>query len=155
MSDDRSEISDNSSELIRREMRDALRAAAAAGMTPGESVKAAIRRAAQRLGLAYGRARSLWYGEARRIDAHEADLVRSRVRAFALEEIRQLKERLARLDREVAHATSDARLGAPAGDQDDLAIPAGGSHREMDILARARAHLDRPRRALGEEALDD
>jgi hypothetical protein len=41
-----------------------------------DSVKAAIRRASQRLDLPFSRTRDLWYGDARRIDAHEMDRLR-------------------------------------------------------------------------------
>jgi len=40
------------------------------------SVKAAIGSAARRLGWEYTRTREIWYGRARRIDAHEMDALR-------------------------------------------------------------------------------
>jgi hypothetical protein len=44
----------------------------------GDSVKAAIGRAARRLGLSHGRARGLWYGDARvAVRADEADRLRA------------------------------------------------------------------------------
>jgi hypothetical protein len=42
----------------------------------GDQVKAAIRRASQRLNLPFSRVRDIWYGDARRIDAHEMDRLR-------------------------------------------------------------------------------
>jgi hypothetical protein len=42
----------------------------------GDSVKAAIRRAARRLGWRFSRTRDVWYGRARRIDAEELDTLR-------------------------------------------------------------------------------
>lgn len=45
---------------------------------PGESVKAAINRAARRAGLSAGLGKRLWYGEARRIDADTMDQLRER-----------------------------------------------------------------------------
>jgi hypothetical protein len=42
----------------------------------GDSVKAAIVRAARRLGFRFHRTRDLWYGDARRIDADEMDRLR-------------------------------------------------------------------------------
>jgi hypothetical protein len=39
-------------------------------------VKAAIRRASQRLEIPFSRTRDLWYGDARRIDAEEMDRLR-------------------------------------------------------------------------------
>lgn len=41
-----------------------------------DSVKAAIVRAARRLGFPFSRTRDLWYGHARRIDAAEMDRLR-------------------------------------------------------------------------------
>jgi hypothetical protein len=45
---------------------------------PGESVKAAIGRAARRLGLSFARVHGIWYGRARQITAEEADTLRRR-----------------------------------------------------------------------------
>lgn len=42
----------------------------------GESVKHAITRVARQLHWNFARAKSIWYGEARRIDAHEMDELR-------------------------------------------------------------------------------
>ena len=42
----------------------------------GESVKALIRKAARKTGLSFGRARSLWYAEARVVRADEMDALR-------------------------------------------------------------------------------
>jgi hypothetical protein len=42
----------------------------------GESVKAAIRRASQRLDFSFMRTRGIWYSEARRIGAREMDRLR-------------------------------------------------------------------------------
>lgn len=42
----------------------------------GDSVKAAISRAAHRLGWKHSRTRDIWYARARRIDAHEMDALR-------------------------------------------------------------------------------
>jgi hypothetical protein len=39
-------------------------------------VKAAIRRASQRLNIPFSRVRDIWYGDARRIDAEEMDRFR-------------------------------------------------------------------------------
>ena len=41
-----------------------------------DKVKAAIRRASQRLDMPFSRVRDIWYGDARRIDAHEMDKLR-------------------------------------------------------------------------------
>ena len=42
----------------------------------GDSVKAAIGRAARRVGFTFVRTKNLWYGDARRIDAAEIDTLR-------------------------------------------------------------------------------
>jgi hypothetical protein len=42
----------------------------------GDIVKAAIRRASQRLDIPFSRTRDIWYGDARRIDAEEMDRLR-------------------------------------------------------------------------------
>ena len=42
----------------------------------GDIVKAAIRRASQRLDIPFSRTRYIWYGDARRIDAEEMDRLR-------------------------------------------------------------------------------
>jgi hypothetical protein len=39
-------------------------------------VKAAIRRASQRLNIPFSRVRDIWYGDAKRIDANEMDKLR-------------------------------------------------------------------------------
>lgn len=63
---------ENSDKLVAAESRRRVMIAAYPGR-PGESVKAAIRRAAHRLSLPFSRTRALWYGLARRIDAAEMD----------------------------------------------------------------------------------
>ena len=86
------------------EMRGIVRAAAVPSR-PGESVKAAIGRAARALALDWGRARSLWYGDARvAVRADEADRLRR------LHQMRQTV-RLAELRAEIAaHEADLARL---------------------------------------------
>lgn len=46
--------------------------------SPGESVKAAISRAARKAGIPASLGKRLWYGEARRIDADTMDQLRER-----------------------------------------------------------------------------
>jgi hypothetical protein len=41
-----------------------------------DQVKAAIRRASRRLDIPFSRVKDIWYGDARRIDAHEMDKLR-------------------------------------------------------------------------------
>jgi hypothetical protein len=49
----------------------------------GDSVKAAIRRASNRLGWSHARVKNIWYREARRIDAHEMDALRGLAQRYA------------------------------------------------------------------------
>ena len=70
---------------------------------PGETVGAAIGRAARRLQLGYSRVRAYWYGQVRLVPAEEADRLRAVQRAL-------LAERLHRM--EVEAATLRARLGS-------------------------------------------
>lgn len=63
-------------EQLREEMRSLVRRAAEPGRA-GESVKAAIGRAARVLGLSYGRAKRYWYGEVQVPPAHEVDAARA------------------------------------------------------------------------------
>jgi hypothetical protein len=62
-------------EAIRSEMRQRVRTIAA--LSPEDNRKAALRFTAMVLRLPYDRVRRLFYGEARRVDAHEADQIRA------------------------------------------------------------------------------
>jgi hypothetical protein len=74
----------------------------------GDSVKGAITRAARRLGIGYERAKSLWYAEARRVDASEMD----RLRAVAAERQRKQEEAAVHAHRQLVDRISiiEARL---------------------------------------------
>jgi hypothetical protein len=90
------------------EMRHIVRCAAEPA-APGESVKAAIGRAARRLALDWGRARSLWYGDARvRVSADEADRLRRLHQARQSARLAELRADLALLEQE--QASTAARL---------------------------------------------
>jgi hypothetical protein len=69
-----------SAAAIAAEMQALVRDAALPG-EPGESVKAAIRRAARRLAITHSQARRLWYGQRAAILAHEAEALRARARS--------------------------------------------------------------------------
>jgi len=68
----------------------------------GDRTKAAIARAAQRAGLSYWRAFDIWYGKARRIEAHEAQRIAKAVDNKRIEgarnELHELRARLSRLE---------------------------------------------------------
>jgi hypothetical protein len=66
-------------EAVRAEMRQHVSAIAA--LAPEDNRKAALTFAAKVLRLPFARVKCLFYGEARRIDAHEADQVRAYVQA--------------------------------------------------------------------------
>ena len=103
------------------EASELVRAAALPGM-PGETAKAAIWRAARRLGMDSGRVTSLWYRKAKRIDCDEMD----RLRAVAMQKqedaardhYTELRERIATLEIKLAKALAlDAK---PYRTVDDL-----------------------------------
>lgn len=91
MSEKLSENSEMSSaaEAIRSEMRERVRLVAA--LSPEPRRKAALRFAAMVLRLPHDRVRRLFYGEARRIEAHEADQIRAYV--AAAEKLIEARER--------------------------------------------------------------
>lgn len=93
----------------------------------GANIKARIASAAKATGLSYWRAWDLWYGKARRIDAHEADAIRT-ARARRAERASHDLQALA-----VEMETLAERLAA---------LAALGSRQEID---RARALADRVR----------
>lgn len=68
----------------------------------GDKFNFAIRRAASACGLEYWRTYDIWYGKARRIDAHEADQIKEALRikrekALA-NEFHDLKARIAKFE---------------------------------------------------------
>jgi uncharacterized protein (DUF1684 family) len=97
----------------------------------GANIKARIAAAAKATGLSYWRAWDLWYGKARRIDAHEADAIRT-ARARRAERASHDLQALA-----VEMETLAERLAA---------LAALGSRQEVD---RAWAIADRVRRLAG------
>lgn len=66
-------------EAVRDEMRGHVRAVAALAQEDG--CKSALSFASRVLGLPFWRVKKLYYGEANRIDAHEADQIRAYVQA--------------------------------------------------------------------------
>lgn len=93
---------------------------AAEPAAPGEGVKAAIGRAARRLGLRYSRARAHWYREARSVPADEwiaAQQARLRLRR---ERAERLRAELAALETEHG-ITAQALLGGVPLDRGPLA----------------------------------
>lgn len=117
---------ENSDKLVAAEIRRRVMIAAYPGR-PGESVKAAIRRAAHRLSLPFSRTRALWYGLARVIKASEADHVRAITANMV--EVEQLTADIAKL----------LEKDAPNERQMALALetPAVGARRPSDATSEA------------------
>ena len=63
-------------------------------LRPDDSVKTRIVRASIRLSLPFQRAKAIWYRAARRIEAHEADLIRARTAHLG-----EIAQRMAEIDR--------------------------------------------------------
>jgi hypothetical protein len=63
----------------------------------GDSVQSCIERAARRAGIAFGRAKRLWYREVATVTALEADLIRARSAALEARQV-QARAELARVD---------------------------------------------------------
>ncbi|MGD9613772.1 MAG: hypothetical protein AB7H90_01095 [Alphaproteobacteria bacterium] len=76
--------------------------------SPGETVKARIRSAARALGLPMGRVQDYWYGEVRRVEAHEAIQIKERSLAAK-------QARLARLEAEYTALQKELAAEAPRG----------------------------------------
>ncbi len=81
MADNRSERPEMSysPEAVRSEMREHVRNIAA--LAPDDGRKDSLRFAASVLRIPFDRVRRLFYGEARRVEAHEADQIRAYVEA--------------------------------------------------------------------------
>lgn len=91
----------------------------------GDSVKAAITRAARRLGFSITRTKDIWYGDARRIDADEMDRLRTEA---ARAEADELKQRLLALYRSLAATDPNfhrVTLGALGRALRDMGCPLG------------------------------
>lgn len=90
---------ENANNLVIAEMQQRVRLAAYPAR-PGESVKAAIRRASIRLLLPFSMARRFWYGLPRRVDAATADLIRARTAHLGeiQQRIREIDQIMDRLD---------------------------------------------------------
>ncbi len=77
----------------------------------GDLVKTAILRAARQAGLSYTRAFDVWYGKARRIDAHEARQIEQALQAKREEEARNelhdLRTRLLKMESRIAAQGAD------------------------------------------------
>lgn len=77
----------------------------------GDSVKAAIMRAARRLKFGVNRTKDLWYGNASRIDAYEIDRLRACASSTEIDQavigLEVLRQRLVNVPSPVAHQVVD------------------------------------------------
>lgn len=102
-----SEFSSESSEMSSVNEASTLIRVAAEPRPVGDSVKSAIRRAARSLGFSFTRAKDIWYGDARRIDAEEMDALRKQAEIYE-----HLAMRLLHQDENFHRAQADAYLHA-------------------------------------------
>lgn len=101
---------------------------------PGDSVKAAIGRAARTLGIGYRRARSFWYGEHVAVRACEADQMRAAELALLAQRERRLEHELAAIKARL-DAGDEASPGAAAA----VARRRGGGGAEAAGVVRGEA----------------
>lgn len=126
-------------EAVRDEMKGHIGSIVA--LVPEGSRKTALSYASRVLGLPFGRVRSLYYGEARRIDAHEADRVRAYVHAaHKLIEARAQYESLRRsyFDEVKAHPALSRSAPGPLVD-DEVSREAQAVVDKVAPLRRRRA----------------
>ena len=152
ISETESETSDFSPEAVQDEIAGLLRRLSLSERF--QSVKGRIRRASRLTGLSFSRVRSLWYGEARSILAHEADLIRARAGTQARTHAREarrdedgIKTELALLRRQVSRIEEKLhdQLEKP-GCADDRAIlpaPERGDPEPRYSVARNRTNLSK------------
>lgn len=83
----------------------------------GDSVKAAIVRVARITGIPYPRSFNIWYGRARRIDAHEAALIEQALQTKREEEVRNeihdLRTRLLKMESRLASESANGNRPMP------------------------------------------
>ena len=135
MSDKRSEAAEMSftAEAIRSEMQQRVRDIAA--LAPDNGRKAALSFAAGVLQMPLDRVRRLFYGEARRIEAHEADQIRAYVEAaHKLIQAREDYEALRREFVATAHPSVARLTAAPLADDE---IQQGGEAPQPKVKRRA------------------
>lgn len=114
------------SEVTADDVRDEMSALVKEAAEParvGESVKAAIRRAARRLNMRYGRVKRHWYGEARQVSADEYLNAQQKIEHRRKQRAAELRSELDILERDYARRHAEflqsahpalARLAPPA-----------------------------------------
>ena len=138
---------------VAAEMQAIVRAAAQPAVA-GESVKAAIGRAARRLRLGYGRTRSHWYGLARLVSAEEADRLRELRLTLALDRLEQMERERASLrqwvetmsarieDHRVGAGGTDGPRGEPRGAAGSALAVQLGDVPVQDVAQPGKPHPD-------------
>ena len=106
----------------------------------GDSVKAAIRRAAKRLGFGFRRTKTIWYGETNRIGAEEMDALRRATKHQHAEEVARAEAIIA-IDRLVALrealAQTDADFNQPViAALDDTLRKMGGGYGHLGFFKK-------------------
>lgn len=94
---------------VREDMRAIVREAAEP-IAPDDSVKARIRRAANRLGLPFGRAKRLWYGEAAQVTAEEYINANNKIHHRRMQRAAELRRQLETLNEDI-EAYGERRAG--------------------------------------------
>lgn len=114
----------------------------------GDRIKVAIERAARAAGIPYARAFNIWYGRARRIDAHEAKQIEQALQERREEEARNdihdLRTRLLMVESRIAAEAANGRgqMVREAGPQ--LRRPVRGDSAMAETKAK-RAYAGRGR----------
>ena len=100
----------------------------------GEYIKRAIERVASATGMHYWRAFDIWYGKARRIDAHEAEQIEQALQNKREEEVRNeihdLRTRLLKMESRIAAEAAHSRGQHAASSRNGLR-GSGGMGRTM------------------------
>jgi len=93
-------MSEITADQVRENMRAIVREAAEP-IAPDDTIKARIRRAARRLGLPFGRAKRLWYGEAAQIVAEEYLNANNKIHHRRMQRAAELRRELETLNKDI------------------------------------------------------
>lgn len=101
---------------------------------PGDRIKVAIGRAADRCGLSYWRAFDIWYQKARRIEGYEIDQIalalQKKREEEARNEIHDLRTRLLKMEARIAAEAANSARPASGGGRPRIGV-LGGAHRAV------------------------
>lgn len=113
------------------------------------SIKAMIAYAAKRLGITFGRAQNYYYGEVRRVEAQEADLIRERAQFARLEALQKQKQDFEAARREFLETAPPALarlVPPPLGDLESAPLSDNGSRLVRAQLTEAGRRIAGVRR---------